>query len=110
MWTLGPANSGQLGVACLSIKSVVSHSTFFKRTDNTVRDSDSSWEECADEGPINPITEAKRLGANIGFPGKAKIARERKIETNPAGKECCTRGQSDLRPQHDQFNRNANVK
>ena len=28
----------------------------------TVSDSDSSWEEHADEGPINPIEEAERLG------------------------------------------------
>ena len=35
------------------------------------------------EGPINPTEKAKRLGAT---PEKAKIARERKIQTNPAGK------------------------
>jgi len=46
--------------------------------DNTVRD----------EGPINPIEEAKSLGANLATPEKAKIARERKIQTNPAGKNC----------------------
>ena len=46
----------QLGVAA------VSRNTFLKMADNTVSDSDSSWEERADEGPINPIEEAKRLG------------------------------------------------
>ena len=46
---------------------------------NTATDSDSSWEERADEGPINPTAEAKRLGANLATPEKAKIARERKI-------------------------------
>ena len=49
-------------------------------------------EECA-EGPINPNAEAKRLRANLAIPGKAKIARERKIQTNPVGKKRCTRGQ-----------------
>ena len=39
-----------------------------------------------DEGPINPTEKAKRLGANLATPEKAKIARERKIQTNPAGK------------------------
>ena len=39
-----------------------------------------------DEGPINPIEEAKRLGANLATHEKAKIARERKMHTNPAGK------------------------
>ena len=39
-----------------------------------------------DEGPINPIEKAKSLGANLATPEKAKIARERKIQTNPAGK------------------------
>ena len=46
-----------------------------------------------DEGPINPIAEAKRLRTT---PEKAKIARERKIQTNPASKKRCTRGQNDL--------------
>ena len=32
-----------------------------------------------DEGPINPIEEAKRLGANLATPEKANIARERKM-------------------------------
>ena len=41
----------------------------------------------ADEGPINPTAEAKRLGANLATPEKAKIARERKIQTNPGGKD-----------------------
>ena len=50
----------------------------------TVSDSDSSWDERADEGRINPIEEAKRLGTTE----KAKITdiRERKIQTNSAGK------------------------
>ena len=73
-------------VARLSMKSAVSHDTFFKIADNTVSDSDSSWEERADEGPINPIEEAKRLGANLATLENAKITRERKIQTNPAGK------------------------
>ena len=38
------------------------------------------------KGPINPIKEAKRLGANLATHEKAKIARERKMQTNPAGK------------------------
>ena len=40
----------------------VSRDTFLKMADNTVGDSDSSCEERADEDPINPIEEAKRLG------------------------------------------------
>ena len=39
-----------------------------------------------DEDPINPTEKAKRLGANLATPEKAKIARERKIQTNPASK------------------------
>ena len=35
----------------------------------------------------NPIAEAKRLGANLATPEKPKIARERKIQTNPGGKD-----------------------
>ena len=42
----------QLGVAA------VSRDTFFKMADNTVSDSDSIWEERADEDPINLIEEA----------------------------------------------------
>ena len=49
----------------------------------------------ADEGPSNPIAEATRLGANLRTPEKAKIARERKRQTNPASKSRSTRGQSD---------------
>ena len=75
---------------------VVSHSTFFKMGDNTVSVSNFSWEEYADEGPINPIAEAKRLGANLATFGKAKLAKERKTQTNPAGKKHCTCGQNDL--------------
>ena len=75
---------------------VVSHGTFFKMVDNTVSDSNPSWEEYADEGPINPITEAKRLVANLATFGKAKLAKERKFQTNPAGKKRCTCGQNDL--------------
>ena len=54
----------------------------------TVSDSDSSWDERADEGRINPIEEAKRLGTNLAIAEKAKITdiRERKIQTNSAGK------------------------
>ena len=53
----------------------------------TVSDSDSSWDERADEGRINPIEEAKRLGTNLATTEKAKITdiRERKIQTNSAG-------------------------
>ena len=41
----------------------------------------------SDEGPIKPTEKAKRLqGANLATPEKAKIARERKIQTNPASK------------------------
>ena len=54
---------------------------------NTATDSDSSWEERADEGQINPIAEAKRLGKNLATTEKTKIARERKIQTNPGGKD-----------------------
>ena len=73
---------------------VVSHGTFFKMVDNTVSDSNSSWEEYADEGPINPIAEAKRLGANLATFGKAKLAKEKKKKkTNPAGRKRCTCGQ-----------------
>ena len=48
--------------------------------------SDSSREERADEGPINPIEEAKRLVANLATLENAKITRKRKIQTNPTGK------------------------
>ena len=41
----------------------------------------SSLEECTDEGRVYPTAEAKRLGANLATPEKAKIARERKIQT-----------------------------
>ena len=68
------------------MRSSVSGDTFFKMADNTVSDSDSSQKERRDEGLINPIEEAKRLGANLASPEKAKIARERKIQTNPAVK------------------------
>ena len=77
------------------MRSVVSHDTFFKMADNSVSESDSSWEERADEGPINPFAEAKRLGAKLATLEKAKIGRERKIQTNPAGKKRSTRGQND---------------
>ena len=63
---------------CGIMRSVVSHNTVFKIADNTVSDLDSSWKERANEGPINPIEEAKRLGANLPTPEKAKIARESK--------------------------------
>ena len=39
---------------------------------NTASDSDSSWEERADEDPINPTAEVKRLGANLATPEKLK--------------------------------------
>ena len=47
--------------------------------DNTISDPDSSWEERADESLNSPTEEAKRLGANLATPEKAKIARGRKI-------------------------------
>ena len=54
---------------------------------DTYSDSNTSnSDESADEGPSNLIAEAKRLGANLRTPEKAKIARERKLQTNPAGK------------------------
>ena len=62
----------QLGVARLSMRSAVTHDTFFKMAANTATDSDSSWEERADEGQINPIAEAKRLGKNLATPEKLK--------------------------------------
>ena len=63
---------------------------------DTYSDSNTSnSDESADEGPSNLIAEAKRLGANLRTPEKAKIARERKLQTNPAGKSRSTRGQSD---------------
>ena len=40
----------------------------------------------AGEGQINPIEETKRLEANLATREKAKIARERKIQTSPASK------------------------
>ena len=43
---------------------------FSKLPDNTVIYSDSSWEEPADEGPINPIAETKMLGANLSLSPK----------------------------------------
>ena len=55
-----------------------------------------------DEGPINPIAEAKRLGTNLATREKAKIARERKIQTNAASKKRRTRGQND--PNHNKTN------
>ena len=55
----------------------------------------SKSDESADEDSSNLIAEAKRLGANLRTPEKAKIARERKLQTNPAGKSRSTRGQSD---------------
>ena len=77
---------------CFSTRSAVSHGTFFKMADESDSNSSSS---SADEGPINPIAEAKRLGANLSTPKKAKIARERKIQTNPAGKSRSERGEND---------------
>ena len=61
--------------------------------------SDFNSDESADEGPGNPFAEAKRLGVNLRIPEKAKIARERKLHTNPAGKSRSTRGQSQQRVQ-----------
>ena len=61
------------------MRPAVSRDTFFRMEDNTVSDSDSSREVRADEGLINPIEKAKRLGANLATPEKAKIARERKM-------------------------------
>ena len=63
--------------------------------DNYSDSNTSNSDESADEGPSNPIAEAKRLEANLRTPEKAKIARERKLQTNPAGKNRSTPGQSD---------------
>ena len=63
--------------------------------DNYSDSNTSNSDESADEGPSNPIAEAKRLGANLRTPEKAIIARERKLQTNPARKSRSTRGQSD---------------
>ena len=63
--------------------------------DNYSDSNTSNSDESADEGPSNPIAEAKRLGANLRTPEKAKIARERKLQTNPAGKSRSTCGQCD---------------
>ena len=76
------------------MRSLVSQGTFFKMADTSDSNTSNS-DESADEGPSNPIAEAKRLGANLRSPAKAKIARERKLQTNPAGKSRSTRGQSD---------------
>ena len=46
--------------------------TSFKMADNNVSDSDSSWEECAYEGQINPTEEDKKLGVNLATPKKLK--------------------------------------
>ena len=54
--------------------------------DNYSDSNSSNSDESADEGPSNPIAEAKRLGAKLRTPEKNKIARERKLQTNPAGK------------------------
>ena len=72
--------SCQFGIAA------VSRDTFFKMVDNTVSNSDSRKEERADEGPINPIREAKRLEAILTTQEEAEIARERKLQMNPAVK------------------------
>ena len=56
----------------LSLRSAVSHETFFKMADNIVSDSDSNWGERAGEDPINPIVEANRLGQTSLSPKKLK--------------------------------------
>ena len=61
--------------------------------DNYSGSNTSNSDESADEGPSNPIAEAKRLVTNLRTPEKAKIARERKLQTNLAGKSRSTRGQ-----------------
>ena len=80
---------------CLITRSAVSCYTFFKMVDNYSDSNTSNSDESADDGPSNQIVEAKRLGANLRTPEKAKIARERKLQTNPASKSPSTRGQSD---------------
>ena len=52
--------------------------------DNYSDSNASNSDESADEGPSDPIAEAKRLGANLRTPKYAKIPRERKLQTNPA--------------------------
>ena len=73
----------------------VSRCTFSKMVDIYNDSNTSKSDESADEDSSNLIAEAKRLGANLRTPEKAKIARERKLQTNPAGKSRSTRGQSD---------------
>ena len=51
-------------------KDLFSHYKVFKMADYNISVLDSSWEERADKGPINPIEEAKRLGANLPTPEK----------------------------------------
>ena len=67
------------------MRSAVSRYKFFMIADNNVGDSDSSWEERTDEGPINPIEEAKRLGANLATAEKKNTdesGRENRNKTN----------------------------
>ena len=68
---------------------------FFKMADNSSDSNTSNSDKTANEGLSNLIAQAKRLGANLRTPEKAKIARERKLQNNPATKSCSTRGQSD---------------
>ena len=80
---------------CLIRSSAVSRFTFFKMADTYSDSNTSNSDESADEDQKHPIAEAKRLGANLRTPEKAKIARERRQQTNPARKSRSARGQSD---------------
>ena len=55
-------------------------------------DESSEDEEQIDESPLE---KAARAGANLSTPRKADIARKRKIQSNPAGKNRSTRGSKD---------------
>ena len=63
----------QLGIAA------VSRNTFFKMADNIVSDSDSSWKNVQMKARLILLRRLK------GWE-EAKIARERKLQTNPAVK------------------------
>ena len=55
-------------------------------------DESSEDEEQIDESPLE---KAARAGANLSTPRKADIARKRKSQSNPAGKNRSTRGSKD---------------
>lgn len=69
--------------------SAVSHGTFSKMATaaNSIASdqSDVSTSSSEESGDEDLITKAKRMGADLASPEKAKIARERKVQRNPAG-------------------------